>query len=102
MTAPTPTNGRSGYCLLTHHLHHHALLPLAVELGVEHLFPRPEIELAGGDRQHHLMPHERALEMGIGIVFASLMMLVVEPRRRQLLQPDLEVVNEAVLPVVDV
>ena len=34
-----------------HHLDHHALLPLAVELGVEHLLPRAEIELAAGDRQ---------------------------------------------------
>ena len=41
---------------ITHHLHHDPLLPLPVELGVEHLLPRTEIELAVGDRQHHLWP----------------------------------------------
>src|SRR5438552_4532650 len=68
-TAPTPTIGRSGYCRSspihrhlalssqTHNLHDHPLLPLAVELGIKHLLPRSEIELAAGDWQHHLMSH---------------------------------------------
>src|SRR5690349_12483760 len=67
ITPPTPTIGRSGYSRLmigaalaapsplAHDLHHDTLLPLPVELGVEHLLPRPEIELAGGDRQDHLV-----------------------------------------------
>src|SRR5829696_7272788 len=88
ITAPVPTTGLSGYArvLLPHHLHDDPLLPLPVELGVEDLFPRPEIELARGNRHDHLMPHDRALQMRIGVVFAGLMMLVRKTRRRQLLE----------------
>ena len=48
------------------------------------------------------MPHQRAFQVRIGVVFAGLMMAVVEARRRELLQPDLKVVDQPVLPVVDV
>ena len=48
------------------------------------------------------MPHQRALQVRVGVVFAGLMMPIVEARRRELLEPHLEIVNEAVLPVVDV
>src|SRR6267154_1335836 len=61
-TAPTPIMGLSGYrrgssditglrWLYSHHLDHHALFPLAIELSVEHLLPRPEVQLAGGNGQ---------------------------------------------------
>src|SRR5262245_61151062 len=127
ITAPTPTMGRSGYCrvsftllssrfsvrvhfqcsvrrnaLLAHHLHDDALSPLAIELGVEHLLPRTEIEATVGDRQHHLMTHDCAFQMCVRVVFASLVVPVVEPRRRQLLEPRLKIVNQAVLPVVHI
>src|SRR5687768_12327900 len=48
------------------------------------------------------MTHDGAFEVRIGVVFAGLMMAVIEPCRRELLQPDLKIVNESVLPVVDV
>src|SRR5262245_2748087 len=67
-TAPTPRIGLSGYFRPPsstlqppsgpHHLDDHALLALAVELRVEHLLPRPEIERALRDRQHHLVAHQ--------------------------------------------
>ena len=88
--------------LVTPGLHHHPLAPLAVEFGVEHLLPRTEIELACRDRQHHLVAHDRALEVRIGIVFARLMMAVIQSGRSELLEPRLEVVGQAVFPVVDV
>src|SRR5688572_29399853 len=99
MTAPTPTNGRSGYCLLTHHLDDHPLLPLPIELRIEDLLPRAEVEGAGGDGHDDLMPHQRTFEMRIRVVLTGLVMPVVETGGRELLQPDLEVVNQPVLPI---
>src|SRR5439155_11681185 len=49
--------------LLSDHLDQHALLAPAIELAVEDLLPRPEIELAPGHRHHHLAPHHLALEV---------------------------------------
>ncbi len=48
------------------------------------------------------MPHNGPLQVSIGIVLARLVVSIVETRRRQLLEPDLEVVNEPLFPVVDV
>src|SRR4029079_15831367 len=82
-TAPKPITGRSGYARevnappprsgsRAHDFDDDALLAAAVELGVEHLLPRPEVERAAGDRQQHLGPHERALQVRVGAVFAGL------------------------------
>src|SRR5206468_11933057 len=79
----------------SHHLDDHPLLPSPVELGIEHLFPWSEIECAVGDRQHDLVPHDRALEMRVGIVFAGLMVAIIETGRRELLEPCLEIVNQS-------
>src|SRR5205814_3801175 len=78
------------------------LFPFAVELGVEDLLPWAEIEFATGNRQHDLMPHDRPLQMRVCIVFASLMVAVVQTGGRQLLEPLLKVVDESILPVVHV
>src|SRR5436309_3010962 len=86
----------------THHLHDDALLPLTIELGIEDLLPRAEIELAVGDGQNHLMTHDRALQMRVGIVLAGLMMTVGKTGRGDLLEPHLKVVDETVLPIVHV
>src|ERR1700741_2349640 len=48
------------------------------------------------------MSHQRALEMRVRVVLTCLMMTIVESRRRQLLEPYLEVVDEPTLPIVDV
>src|SRR5262249_55597690 len=48
---------------LAEDLHHHALLPPPVELGVEHLLPGTEVERALGDGQDDLMVDEGALQM---------------------------------------
>src|SRR4051812_16866801 len=103
-TAPTPTIGRSGKVrtLHAHHLHDDTLLASAIELGVEDLLPRAEVELALGDRHHHLVSHDRALQMRVGVVLAGLVMAVRQSRRRELLEPDLEILDEPVLPVIHV
>src|SRR5689334_11096780 len=79
-----------------------AFATLAVELGVEHLLPRAEIEPAPGDRQHYLMAHQRALQVRVGVVLAGLMMPVRQPRRREFLEPHLKILDQPALPVIDV
>src|SRR5687768_15059770 len=106
MTPPTPTKGRSGYArLLTspssgprashaQHFHDDALAAAPVELRVEHLLPRAQIQFAAGDGQHHLVSHQRSLQVCIGVVLTGAMVAIVEAGRRQLLEPHLEVVDE--------
>src|SRR5262245_39266519 len=48
------------------------------------------------------MTHDRALQMRVGVVFARLMVTIVETRRRELLEPLLKIVDQPVFPVVDV
>src|SRR5207253_119380 len=74
----------------------------SVELGVEHLFPRAEIEFSTCDRQHDLVTHDRALQMRVGIVLSGLMVPVVDTGWRQLLEPRLEVADQPFLPVVHI
>src|SRR5882672_4252191 len=113
ITAPTATMGRAGYFRKStnpqilkssdsHDLHHNPLLALAVELRVEDLLPWTEIERPAGNRQDHLMTHDRALQVRVGVVFPGVMMPVIEAGGRQLLEPRLEVVDQALLPVVHV
>src|SRR4029453_108249 len=99
---PAVTRASSGSGSYPHNLDDDPLASPPVELSVEHLFPGAEVERTGGDGQDHLMPHDGPLQMRVGIVFASLMVLVREAGRRQLLEPFLKIVDEAVLPVVDV
>src|SRR5262245_6281621 len=80
-------------------LHHHPLLPPAVEFGVEHLLPGSEVERTPGDGQDHLVVDEGALEMRVGIVLAGLMVAIVA-RGRELLEPLHHVVLQTALLVV--
>src|SRR6185436_11874899 len=87
---------------LSHHFDHHAFLPLPIELSVEHLFPRSQVQLTPSDGDNHLVPHERPLQMGVGVVFTRLVVAIRQPGGRELLQPFLKVVNQAIFPVVHV
>src|SRR2546423_13687184 len=61
---------------LPNNLYKDALFPAAVEFAVEDLFPRAEIELAGGDRDYHFAAHDLAFEVGIGVILAGAVMPV--------------------------
>ncbi len=50
-----------------------ALAAAAVELAVEDLLPRAEVELAIGDGDHHFPAHDLALEVGVGVVLVPVM-----------------------------
>src|SRR5439155_8726479 len=96
--APPSRAGRS----LADHLHQHALLAPPVELAVEDALPRSEVELPRGHRHHHLASHHLALEVGVGVVLAGVVVAVLIGGRvgREPLEPALVVAMEAALVVV--
>src|SRR5581483_4565966 len=88
---------------LADHLDQHALSPAAVELAVEDLLPRAEVELAARDRDDDLAPHDLPLQVGVGVVLAGVVVAVLLGRsvRGEALEPALVVLVEARLVVVD-
>src|SRR5271163_1792107 len=63
--------------------------PVAVEFAVEDLFPWAEVELAVGDGDDDLAAHDLPLHVGVGVVFASVVVLVLAGGRvrREFLEP---------------
>ena len=55
--------------------------PVPVELAVEDLLPRAEVELALGDRHHDLAAHDLPLVVGVGVVLARAVVVVALRRR---------------------
>src|ERR1700722_7581126 len=53
---------------------------VAVEFAVEDLFPGAEIELAAGDGDADFAAHDLALLVGVGVVFAGVVVLVLRRR----------------------
>lgn len=87
---------------LPNDLDQRALTAQAVEFAVEDLFPRAEIEFALRDRDHDLAAHDGALEVGVGIVFRTVVFVLgVGLFRCELFQPDFEILMQAGLIVVD-
>ena len=75
--------------LLPDDLDQHALPPAPVELAVEDLLPRPEVQPAARDRDDDLAAHHLPLEVRVGVVLAGAVVAILADRRvgRQLLQP---------------
>src|SRR5690349_21040566 len=76
----------------------------SVELAVEDLLPRAEIELSIGDGHNDLAPHDLPLVVGVGVVLAGA--IVVIPRGARVeggkpLEPPLVILVEPRLVVVD-
>jgi chemotaxis protein MotA len=84
------------------HLHDHPFGPLPVKLRIEHPLPGPEVELAVGHRQRRFMVQQQRLQVSIAIILTGLVMLVVRPRRRKLLQPLADVLDQPALQIVHV
>src|SRR5581483_11527833 len=70
--------------LLTHHLHDQPLRAPAVELAIEDLLPRPQIEPAVRGRHDHLMMDEQILQVRIAVVFTAPVVAIVAWVRQQL------------------
>src|SRR4030095_4663767 len=87
---------------ITDDFHEHPLPPLSIELAVENLLPRPEIELAIGNRNHNFPTHDRSFKVGVRVVFGAVVaVLAVGFLGREFLQPDLEIVVQPAFIVVD-
>src|SRR5436190_23774820 len=63
--------------LLAEDLDNQPLRAAAVELGVEDLLPRAEVEPALGDRDDRLVMDEQVLQVGVAVVLAAAVVAVV-------------------------
>ncbi len=64
--------------LLADDFDQHALAAQAVEFAVKTLLPRTEVEATAGHRDDHLVAHDAALEVCVGVV-----LLMPLARRKQ-------------------
>ena len=88
--------------LFADELDQNAFVAAAVELAVEDLLPGTEVQSAFRDRDHHLTSHDLALEMRVGVVLETVVVVLgVRLLRRQFFQPFLEVGVKARFIVVD-
>ncbi len=56
--------------LFTYYLYQNPLFAPAIELTVEYLFPRPEVEPAVSNRRNDLAAHDRPLQVGVSVIFS--------------------------------
>ena len=89
--------------LVSDYLDQHSLSPSAIEFAVENLFPRSEIKFALGDCDDDFPAHDLPLEVGVGVVFAGLVVARVGGRRMrsQFLKPHLVIVMKPSFIVID-
>jgi len=90
------------WLLDSQHLHNHTFPSLPVELGIEDPLPGSQVQLAVGHRKGGLVMQQQRLQMRVAVGFAGAVMLVVGPRRCQLLQPDADILDQPALQVVHV
>jgi hypothetical protein len=58
-----------GFLLLADDFYQYALFSLPVELTIEYLFPRPEIQGSARDRDNHFTPHDLPLVVRVPVDF---------------------------------
>ena len=73
---PSPSRRHGRLRLLADDFYQHSFLATAVELAIENLFPRTEVESSLGDRDGDVAPHNLALVMRIGVIFAGAIVMV--------------------------
>src|SRR5262245_1024256 len=89
-TSTTRTTAPATATSLSDHLDEDALRAPAVELAVEDLLPRTEVELAVRHRDDDLAAHDLALVVGVAVVLARAVVMVALGRRvvrREPLEP---------------
>lgn len=87
--------------LLSNYFHDDALGALAIKFNVEDALPGTGVDLTPGDGDDNLVVEQQVFQVGIGVVFACLMMSIARIFGRYLFDPLHDVVEEAALFVVD-
>ncbi len=87
---------------LTDNLHKNSLTTTSVELAIENLLPRAEVEFPACDRHDDFSPHHLSLQMGISIIFPCIVMPVHRPLRSEPFQEIIVVLQQTGLIVIDV
>jgi hypothetical protein len=89
--------------LFPNDLHQHPLLSAPVELPVQDLLPRPEVQPPLGYCHHDFPPHDLPLDVRVGVVLAGVVVALLAHRlvRSDLLQPGFIVVMQSRFVVVD-
>jgi len=90
--------------LLADDLDEHPLAPAPIEFTVEDLLPGAEVKFASGYGDYHFTAHDLPLHVGVGIVFAAVVVSILvdrlvggelfEPRGVVAMEPAFVVVNE--------
>ena len=89
--------------LFANNLDEDAFVSAAVELGVEDLFPRAEVEFAFGDGDDNFAAENLAFEMGVAVVFAGIVMAVFfDIVGSYLFEEFIKILDQAALVVIDV
>ena len=80
-----------------------AFAAAAVKFAVEDLLPGTEVQFAFGDGDDDFAAHDLAFHVGVGVVLAGAVVAVLGGWRvrREFFQPDIVVVEQTVLGVVD-
>ncbi len=89
--------------LFPNYLHQHSFSASAVKFAIENLFPGAEIQFAAGYCHNDFPAHDLPFEVGIGIILAGSIMIVLRRRivRGQFIEPDLVIMQKALLGIVD-
>jgi len=88
--------------LLTDDLHENAFFTESVELTIENLLPRAKVELSSSHGHYDLAAHDRALEVGVGVVLGAVVsVLGMGMFGGELFQPFFKIPVQARFIVVD-
>ena len=82
----------------------HAFAATAIKFAVENLFPRAKVEFAIRNGDNNLTAHDLTFHVRVGVVLARAVMMILRCRLvwREFFKPDIIIVQQTVLGIVDV
>ena len=88
--------------LFPNNLYQYPFAPFAVKFTVEDLFPRAEIQFSAGNGNNHFTAHDGAFQMGIGIVFKTIVpVLRIGFFRCKFFKPDFKIMMQTRFIIID-
>ncbi len=89
--------------LIPDQLHQYPFAPAPIELPIENLLPRAEIETALGNCDNNFSPHDLTFQVRIAVILAGLIVAVATQRRmgREFLKPPSEILMESALIIIN-